>query len=134
GKYGHTQALFPIVQGGVHKDLREASANFVAECGMEGNAIGGLSVGEPTEMMYEMTELVCNILPENRPRYLMGVGTPENILEGISQGVDMFDCVMPARNGRNGMLFTGEGIINIKNKKWEDDFSPIDPNGDAFVD
>lgn len=133
-KYGYNQSLFPIVQGSTFRDLRIESAEFIASQGADGNAIGGLSVGEPHEMMYEMTELVCDILPKDKPRYLMGVGTPVNILEGIALGVDMFDCVMPTRNGRNGMLFTSEGIINIKNKKWEDDFSPIDPNGTSFVD
>jgi queuine tRNA-ribosyltransferase len=125
-KYGYDQALFPIVQGSVYKDLRRASAEFIAEQGREGNAIGGLSVGEPAEMMYEHTQIVCDLLPQDKPRYLMGVGTPANILEGIALGVDMFDCVMPTRNARNGMLFTTEGIINIRNKKWEDDFSPLD--------
>lgn len=133
-KYGYKQALFPIVQGSTFKDLRMQSAEFIASKGAEGNAIGGLSVGEPHEMMYEMTELVCGILPKDKPRYLMGVGTPANILEGIALGVDMFDCVMPTRNGRNGMLFTSEGIINIKNKKWADDLSPVDINGTSFVD
>lgn len=132
--YGHHQSLFPIVQGSTYRDLRQQSAEFVAEQGMEGNAIGGLSVGEPHEMMYEMLELTNAILPKDKPRYLMGVGTPANILEGIALGTDMFDCVMPTRNGRNGMLFTSEGIINIKNKKWENDFSPLDPNGTSVVD
>ncbi len=132
--YGHQQTFFPIVQGCIYADLRKRAANQVAELQCEGNAIGGLSVGEPTEIMYEMTEVVNAILPTDKPRYLMGVGTPVNILEGISRGVDMFDCVMPTRNGRNGMLFTSEGIINIKNKKWENDFSPVDPNGVSFVD
>lgn len=127
GKYGYSQTLFPIVQGSVYKDLRKQSAEFIAAQGREGNAIGGLSVGEPAEMMYEMTELVTDILPADKPRYLMGVGTPANILECIALGVDMFDCVMPTRNARNGMLFTSEGIINIRNEKWKDDFSPIDP-------
>lgn len=127
GKYGYSQTLFPIVQGSVYKDLRTQSAEFIASREREGNAIGGLSVGEPAEMMYEMTELVTDILPQDKPRYLMGVGTPANILECIALGVDMFDCVMPTRNARNGMLFTSEGIINIRNKKWEDDFSAIDP-------
>ncbi len=127
--YDYGQALFPIVQGSVYPELRKKSAEVIAAADMPGNAIGGLSVGEPHEMMYEMTEIVCNILPEDKPRYLMGVGTPANILESIHLGVDMFDCVMPTRNGRNGMLFTHEGIINIKNKKWEKDFSPIDPEG-----
>jgi len=125
--YGYSQTLFPIVQGSTYTDLRKQSAEFIAEQGREGNAIGGLSVGEPHEDMYAMTELVCDILPKDKPRYLMGVGTPENILEGIALGVDMFDCVMPTRNARNGMLFTSEGIINIKNEKWKTDFSPIDP-------
>lgn len=127
GKYGYSQTFFPIVQGSVYKDLRKQSAEFIASREREGNAIGGLSVGEPAEMMYEMTELVTDILPQDKPRYLMGVGTPANILECIALGVDMFDCVMPTRNARNGMLFTSEGIINIRNKKWEDDFSAIDP-------
>jgi queuine tRNA-ribosyltransferase len=125
-KYGHTQALFPIVQGSVYKDLREESAAFIAAQGQPGNAIGGLSVGEPHEDMYAMTSLVCSILPKDKPRYLMGVGTPENILECIALGIDMFDCVLPTRNARNGMLFTTEGIINIRNEKWKQDFSPID--------
>lgn len=133
-KYEHKQALFPIVQGSTYKDLRKKSAETIASYNAEGNAIGGLSVGEPHEMMYEHTDLVCSILPKDKPRYLMGVGTPANILESIALGVDMFDCVMPTRNGRNGMLFTSEGIINIKNKKWYTDFSPIDPNGLSFVD
>lgn len=133
-KYGFHQSLFPIVQGSVYKDLRKASAEEIAKHGREGNAIGGLSVGEPHDMMYEMTELVCDILPADKPRYLMGVGTPSNILESIALGVDMFDCVMPTRNGRNGMLFTSEGTINIKNAKWKLDFSPIDSNGVSFVD
>ena len=132
--YDYRQTLFPIVQGSVYADLRRQSAECIASCEAEGNAIGGLSVGEPHETMYEMTELVCNILPHNKPRYLMGVGTPVNILESIALGVDMFDCVMPTRNGRNGMLFTKNGIINIKNKKWEDDFSPIEENGASIVD
>jgi len=126
-KYGYSQALFPIVQGSVYKDLRAQSAEFIANQQQQGNAIGGLSVGEPHEMMYEMTELVCGILPKDKPRYLMGVGTPENILECISLGIDMFDCVMPTRNARNGMLFTSQGIINIRNEKWKDDLSSIDP-------
>ncbi len=133
-KYGYSQTYFPIVQGSVYKDLRIESAETIASYGREGNAIGGLSVGEPAEDMYRMIEVVNNILPEDKPRYLMGVGTPINILEGIALGVDMFDCVMPTRNGRNGMLFTSEGTINIKNKKWENDFSPIDENGTSFVD
>jgi queuine tRNA-ribosyltransferase len=127
GKYGYSQSLFPIIQGSVYKDLRIQSAEFIAKQGREGNAIGGLSVGEPAELMYEMTELVTDILPQDRPRYLMGVGTPANILECIALGVDMFDCVMPTRNARNGMLFTSEGIINIRNEKWKNDFSNIDP-------
>lgn len=134
GKYGHKQALFPIVQGSTFSDLRKISAETIAKVGAEGNAIGGLSVGEPHEMMYEMTEQVCDILPKDKPRYLMGVGTPVNILESIALGVDMFDCVMPTRNGRNGMLFTSEGIINIKNKKWQKEYTPIDSNGLSFVD
>lgn len=132
--YGHEQTLFPIVQGSTFRDLRTESAEFIASCGMEGNAIGGLSVGEPAEEMYEMTELVCGILPYEKPRYLMGVGTPANILECISLGVDMFDCVMPTRNARNGMLFTRNGIINIRNEKWKDDLSPLDPDGTSYVD
>ncbi len=132
--YGHQQAFFPIVQGSVYKDLRKEAANYVAEKGAEGNAIGGLSVGEPAEEMYAMLEVVNSILPEDKPRYLMGVGTPVNILEAISLGVDMFDCVLPTRNGRNGMLFTREGIINIKNRKWMDNFSPIDTDSHSYVD
>lgn len=131
--YGYQQSLFPIVQGSTFKDLRKQSAEFAASMECDGNAIGGLSVGEPAEMMYEMSELVCDILPADKPRYLMGVGTPANILENIALGIDMFDCVMPTRNGRNGMLFTTEGVINIKNKKWEDDFSPIDPGLNCFA-
>ena len=127
--YGYNQTLFPIVQGCKYKDLRQESAKFVADKGADGNAIGGLAVGEPTEVMYEMVEIVNEILPKDKPRYLMGVGTPWNILEGIERGVDMFDCVMPTRNGRNAQLFTYQGTINMKNKKWEDDFSPIDPDG-----
>lgn len=133
-KYGYSQALFPIVQGSVYKDLRIQSAEYIASKNAEGNAIGGLSVGEPAEDMYEMTELVCDILPKDKPRYLMGVGTPMNILEGIALGVDMFDCVMPTRNARHGLLFTQNGIINIKNEKWKNDFSPLDEDGTAFVD
>ncbi len=133
-KYGYRQALFPIVQGSVYRDLRMQSAEFIAKQEAEGNAIGGLSVGEPTETMYEMTELVCGILPKDKPRYLMGVGTPVNILENIALGIDMFDCVMPTRNGRNGMLFTAGGIINIRNEKWKNDFSPLDASGLSFVD
>lgn len=124
-RYDYQQALFPIVQGSTYKDLRIQSAEYIANAGAQGNAIGGLSVGEPAEEMYAMTDVVCNILPEDKPRYLMGVGTPINILENIALGVDMFDCVMPTRNARNGMLFTAQGTINIKNKKWEDDFSPL---------
>ncbi len=133
GKYGYSQTLFPIIQGSVYKDLRIQSAEFIASCDREGNAIGGLSVGEPAEMMYEMTELVTDILPKDKPRYLMGVGTPANILECIALGVDMFDCVMPTRNARNGMLFTSEGIINIRNEKWKDDFTGIDPAIGGYV-
>jgi queuine tRNA-ribosyltransferase len=133
-KYGYSQTFFPIVQGSTYKDLRIQSAEYIANSGAEGNAIGGLSVGEPAEEMYAMTEVVCNILPEDKPRYLMGVGTPINILENIALGIDMFDCVMPTRNARNGMLFTAYGTINIKNKKWENDFSPIDEMGITFVD
>lgn len=133
-KYGYEQTLFPIVQGSTFKDLRAQSAEYIANAGAFGNAIGGLSVGEPAEEMYAMTEVVTNILPKEKPRYLMGVGTPINILENIALGIDMFDCVMPTRNARNGMLFTSEGIINIKNKKWADDFSPIDPMAITWVD
>ncbi|WP_133273865.1 tRNA guanosine(34) transglycosylase Tgt [Hymenobacter radiodurans] len=133
GHYGYEQTLFPIVQGSTFKDLRIKSAEFIAEQGREGNAIGGLSVGEPAELMYEMTELVCDILPPDKPRYLMGVGTPANILENIALGVDMFDCVMPTRNARNGMLFTTQGIINITNKKWATDFEPIDAELGGYV-
>jgi queuine tRNA-ribosyltransferase len=132
--YGHEQFLFPIVQGSTYPNLRKQSAAYVAAQNCVGNAIGGLSVGEPPEEMYAMTELVCDILPKDKPRYLMGVGTPANILECIALGVDMFDCVMPTRNARNGMLFTSEGIINIKNRKWADDFNLLDPNGTSFVD
>ncbi len=132
--YSHSQALFPIVQGSIYRDLRVRSAETVASKEAEGNAIGGLSVGEPHEIMYEMTEAVCGILPKDKPRYLMGVGTPVNLIESIALGVDMFDCVMPTRNGRNGMLFTSEGIMNMKNEKWKTDHSPIDPNGLSFVD
>jgi len=132
--YGYEQALFPIVQGSVYPDLRKKSAEVVSSFEADGNAIGGLSVGEPHEMMYEMTELVCNILPHNRPRYLMGVGTPANILESIALGVDMFDCVMPTRNGRNGMIFTRNGFMNMLNNKWKDDFSLLDEEGTSFVD
>lgn len=132
-KYGYSQTLFPIVQGSVYKDLRVKSAEVIASFEREGNAIGGLSVGEPAEMMYETTDIVTDILPKDKPRYLMGVGTPANILEGIGLGIDMFDCVMPTRNARNGMLFTTEGIINIKNEKWKDDYSPIDAGLDSYV-
>lgn len=134
GLYGHSQAFFPIVQGAAFADLRRESARFVANLGAEGNAIGGLAVGEPTEVMYEMIEVVNEILPSDKPRYLMGVGTPANILEAIDRGVDMMDCVMPTRNARNGMLFTGRGIMNMRNRKWADDFSPIDPEGTSYVD
>ncbi len=134
GLYGYRQAYFPIVQGCVYPDLRTEAAKFIADLGADGNAIGGLAVGEPTEKMYEMIEIVNNILPEDKPRYLMGVGTPANILEAIDRGVDMMDCVMPTRNGRNGMIFTRNGIINLKNKKWADDFSPLDEGGPAAVD
>ena len=132
--YGYSQTFFPIVQGCVYPDLRREAAEHATSFDREGYAIGGLSVGEPTEQMYEMLEVVCPILPDDRPRYLMGVGTPANILEGIARGVDMFDCVMPTRNGRNGMLFTWDGIMNMKNQKWADDFSPLDPKGTSFVD
>lgn len=134
GLYGYRQAYFPIVQGCVYPDLRRESAKFIADLGADGNAIGGLAVGEPTEKMYEMIEIVNEILPEDKPRYLMGVGTPANILEAIDRGVDMMDCVMPTRNGRNGMIFTRNGIINLKNKKWADDFSPLDEGGPSRVD
>jgi queuine tRNA-ribosyltransferase len=133
-KYGYDQTFFPIVQGSTYKDLRKQSAEFIASVEAEGNAIGGLSVGEPAEELYGMTEVVCEILPEDKPRYLMGVGTPINILENIALGVDMFDCVMPTRNARNGLLFTAHGTINIKNKKWENDFSAIDEMGITYVD
>lgn len=133
-KYGYRQSLIPIVQGCTYADLRTRSAEYIASKGCDGNAIGGLAVGEPTETMYEMIEVVNAILPKDKPRYLMGVGTPANIIEAISRGVDMFDCVMPTRNGRNGMIFTSEGIINIKNERWKNDFSPIDANGSSFVD
>ena len=133
-KYGYSQSLFPIVQGCIYPDLRKQSAEFVASKNADGNAIGGLAVGEPVDKMYEMIELVNEILPKDKPRYLMGVGTPINILEGIERGVDMFDCVMPTRNGRNGMIFTSEGIINMRNEKWKNDFSPLDPNGTSYVD
>lgn len=132
--YGYNQTLFPIVQGAGYKDLRLQSAEYIASMEREGNAIGGLAVGEPAEVMYEMIEVCNTVLPESKPRYLMGVGTPVNILEAISRGIDMFDCVMPTRNGRNGMVFTSEGIINLRNEKWKSDFSPLDPNGTSFVD
>ena len=132
--HGYSQTLFPIVQGSVYKDLRLQSAEFISETNSFGNAIGGLSVGEPAEEMYSMTEVVCNVLPEDKPRYLMGVGTPINLLENIALGVDMFDCVMPTRNARNGMLFTSEGTINIKNRKWANDHNVIDSNGTSYVD
>lgn len=134
GKYGYSQTLFPIVQGSVYPDLRKKSAEFIAAQNREGNAIGGLSVGEPAEDMYAMTEVVCDILPKDKPRYLMGVGTPVNILESIDLGIDMFDCVMPTRNARHGLLFTKNGIINIKNEKWKNDFSVLDENGTSYVD
>ncbi|HHT52474.1 MAG TPA: tRNA guanosine(34) transglycosylase Tgt [Bacteroidales bacterium] len=133
-RYGKSQTLFPIVQGSVFPDLRKRSAEYIASKEREGNAIGGVSVGEPTELMYEITELCCSILPKDKPRYLMGVGTPANILEAIGMGVDMFDCVMPTRNGRNGMIFTWEGMMNMRNEKWKYDFSPIDPQSDLFAD
>ena len=133
-RYGYSQALFPTVQGCVYKDLRQESARFASDFGAEGYAIGGLAVGEPAETMYEMIEVVNDILPKDRPRYLMGVGTPVNILEGIARGVDMFDCVMPTRNGRNAMLFTAEGVLNMRNAKWAEDFTPVDPQGICFVD
>jgi queuine tRNA-ribosyltransferase len=133
-KYDYSQSFFPIVQGSVYKDLRKQSAEYIANTNAEGNAIGGLSVGEPAEEMYAMTDVVCDILPIDKPRYLMGVGTPINILENIALGIDMFDCVMPTRNARNGMLFTANGTINIKNKKWSEDFSPIDERGITWVD
>ena len=134
GKYGYDQTFFPIVQGSVYKDLRVQSAEKIASFNRAGNAIGGLSVGEPHDMMYEMTDIVCSVLPVDKPRYLMGVGTPSNLLENIALGIDMFDCVMPTRNARNGMLFTSEGTINIKNKKWEKDYTVLDPNGTSYVD
>lgn len=134
GLYGYRQTFFPIVQGCVYPDLRKESAKFVADLDADGNAIGGLAVGEPTEKMYDMIEIVNDILPQDRPRYLMGVGTPANILEAIDRGVDMMDCVMPTRNGRNGMLFTSNGIMNMRNKKWANDYSPLDPGGPTYVD
>ncbi len=134
GNYGYSQAYFPIVQGVVYPELRREAAKFVADLGADGNAIGGLAVGEPTEVMYEMIEVVNDILPADRPRYLMGVGTPANILEAIDRGVDMMDCVMPTRNGRNGMLFTRHGIMNMRNRKWADDFSPLQEDGPSYVD
>ena len=133
-KYGYSQTYFPIVQGCVYPDLRRQSAEFIASQNRDGNAIGGLAVGEPKEIMYEMIEVVNEILPKDKPRYLMGVGTPQNILEGIERGVDMFDCVMPTRNGRNGMLFTSQGIMNIRNEKWKNDFTPLDEFGTSYVD
>ena len=133
-KWGHYQSLFPIVQGCSYPDLRAKAAENVQQYDADGYAIGGLAVGEPTDVMYSMIEVVNAVLPEHKPRYLMGVGTPINILEAIDRGVDMFDCVMPTRNGRNGQIFTSEGTINLRNKKWEDDFSPLDPNGVSFVD
>lgn len=132
--YGYSQTLFPIVQGCVYPDLRRRAAENVAEKDADGNAIGGLAVGEPTEKMYEMVELVSDILPKDKPRYLMGVGKPENLLEAIERGVDMFDCIMPTRNGRNGQIFTKNGIMNMRNERWKDDFSPIEENGASFVD
>jgi len=132
--YGYSQTLFPIIQGCVYPDLRREAVEHACRFDRDGYAIGGLAVGEPTEKMYEMLEVVCPIMPDDRPRYLMGVGTPANILEGLARGVDMFDCVMPTRNGRNGMLFTWDGIMNMRNRKWADDFSPIDPKGTSFVD
>jgi queuine tRNA-ribosyltransferase len=134
GKYGYDQTLFPIVQGSVYPDLRKQSAEYIASVGADGNAIGGLSVGEPAEDMYKITDQVTDILPNDKPRYLMGVGTPVNLLECIALGIDMFDCVLPSRNARHGMLFTRNGIINIKNKKWANDFSPLDPDGTSYVD
>ena len=134
GKYGYRQTFFPIVQGCVYPELRRESAKFVTDLGAEGNAIGGLAVGEPTEQMYDMIEVVNEILPKDKPRYLMGIGTPANILEAIDRGVDMMDCVMPTRNGRNGMIFTRNGIMNMRNKKWADDFAPLDEGGAAWVD
>ena len=133
-KYGYQQALFPIVQGCVYTDLRQRAAEYVASKGADGNAIGGLAVGEPTEKMYEMIEVVNAILPQDKPRYLMGVGTPINILEAIVRGIDMFDCIMPTRNGRNGQIFTRFGTINLRNRKWADDFSPVDPDAHSYVD
>ena len=134
GLYGYRQSFFPIVQGCTYPDLRREAASKVSELGADGNAIGGLAVGEPAETMYEMIEVVNEILPADKPRYLMGVGTPANILEAIDRGVDMMDCVMPTRNGRNGMLFTPDGIMNMRNKKWADDFTPLQPDSDCFVD
>jgi len=133
-KYGYTQTYFPIVQGCIYPDLRRQSAEFIASQNREGNAIGGLAVGEPIDKMYEMIEIVNEILPKDKPRYLMGVGTPQNILEGIERGVDMFDCVMPTRNGRNGMLFTSHGVMNMRNERWKNDFSPLDEYGTSYVD
>ena len=134
GKYGYSQAYFPIVQGVTYPDLRRESAKFVSELGADGNAIGGLAVGEPAEVMYDMIEVVNDILPKDRPRYLMGVGTPSNIIEGVARGIDLMDCVMPTRNGRNGMLFTRHGIMNMRNRKWADDFSPLQEDGPSYVD
>lgn len=134
GKYGYRQTFFPIVQGCIYPDLRRQSADYIAQLGADGNAIGGLAVGEPAEKMYEMIEVVNEILPASKPRYLMGVGTPANLLEGIERGVDMFDCVMPTRNGRNGMLFTKQGIMNMRNRKWADDFAPIEADGASRID
>lgn len=133
-RYRHSQTLFPIVQGSVYPELRKQSAEFIASMNREGNAIGGVSVGEPTDLMYEITDLCCSILPKDKPRYLMGVGTPANIIEAISMGVDMFDCVMPTRNGRNGMIFTWDGMMNMRNEKWKNDFTPIDIKSDLFAD
>ena len=132
--YGYEQTLFPIVQGSTYKDLRLKSAEYVASVNCDGNAIGGVSVGEPTELMYEITDVCCQVLPKDKPRYLMGVGTPANIIECISLGIDMFDCVMPTRNGRNGMIFTWEGMMNMRNEKWKNDFTPLDVNSDLFAD
>ena len=132
--YGYEQTLFPIVQGSTYKDLRLKSAEYVASVNCDGNAIGGVSVGEPTELMYEITDVCCQVLPKDKPRYLMGVGTPANIIECISLGIDMFDCVMPTRNGRNGMIFTWEGMMNMRNEKWKNDFTPLDANSDLFAD
>ncbi len=132
--YGHNQSLFPIVQGSTYKDLRIKSAEYAASMNLDGNAIGGVSVGEPTELMYEISDICCQVLPKDKPRYLMGVGTPANIIENIALGIDMFDCVMPTRNGRNGMIFTWDGMMNMRNEKWKNDFTPIDANSDLFAD